>query len=87
MMESRRYQQIGGWWLGKDSCRNRKGNSDEMEIDIVAVTVDDEVEVYEVKRNEDKYRESRLREKVEQMQKHLFKGREIALKGLSMKDM
>lgn len=87
MMESCRYQQIGGWWLGKDSCRNRKGNNDEMEIDIVAVTVDDEVEVYEVKRNEDKYRESRLREKVEQMQKHLFKGREIALKGLSMKDM
>jgi len=87
MMESCRYQQIGGWWLGKDSCKNKKGNNDEMEIDIVAVTLDEEVEAYEVKRNPDKYRESRLREKVDQMQHHLFKGKQIKLAGLSMQDM
>ncbi len=87
LIESHRYQRIGGWWLGKDSCKNQKGNNDEMEIDIVAETLDGEIEVFEVKRNPEKYHETRLREKVEHMQKHLFKGKTIALKGLSMRDM
>lgn len=87
MIESGRYQQIGGWWLGKDSCKNQKGNNDPMEIDIVAVTLEGKVEAYEVKRKEEKYHPLRLQEKVEQMQKHLFKGQEISLSNLSMTDM
>ena len=88
MMESCQYKLIGGWWLGSEKMRaNMKGNNDSFEIDIVAVTTDDRVEAYEVKRNADRYRQNRLMEKVGEMQRHIFKGVDIELHGLSMKDM
>lgn len=90
MMESCRYKQIGGWWLKREKSKvtpNEKGNNDEFEIDIVAVTTDDRVEAYEVKRNMDKYRHNHLEEKVAMMQRNIFKGRQITIGGLSMENM
>ena len=85
MMESHRYKTIGGWW--QSGGVNAKGNKDEFEIDIVAETLDDKVEAYEVKRNPQKYNPARLQEKVEMMQRHLFRGQEVQRGGLSMEDM
>lgn len=85
MMESCRYQRIGGWW--KSGGKNSKGNSDDFEIDIVAETIEGEVEAYEVKRNVQKYNPNRLNEKVVEMQRHDFRGKNIQMQGLSMDDM
>ena len=86
MMESLRYKIIGGWWQAGGGV-NAKGNSDEFEIDIVAETLEGEVEAYEVKRNPKKYNPARLREKVGMMQQHLYRGQEVKMVGLSMEDM
>ena len=86
MMESHQYRTIGGWWQANGGV-NAKGNNDEFEIDIVAETLEGEVEAYEVKRNPKKYNPTRLQEKVEMMQRHLYRGREIKTNGLSMEDM
>ena len=85
MMESHDYKTIGGWW--QSGGTNAKGRSDDFEIDIVAERLDGQVEAYEVKRNAQKYSPARLREKVEMMQRHLFRGREVTIGGLSMEDM
>ena len=85
MMESHRYKLIGGWWQGGGT--NAKGNSDDFEIDIVAETVEGVVEAYEVKRNPQRYNPVRLREKVEVMQLHLYRGREVKMCGVSMEEM
>lgn len=85
MKESHRYKVIGGWW--QSGGTNAKGNSDEFEIDIVAETLEGDVEAYEVKRNPQKYSPTRLREKVVQMQRHLYRGREVKITGLSMEEM
>ena len=85
MMESHRYKTICGWW--QSGGVNTKGNKDEFEIDIVAETLEGKVEAYEVKRNPQKYNPARLQEKVEMMQRHLFRGREVQRGGLSMEEM
>lgn len=85
MMESHRYRVIGGWWQGGGT--NAKGNSDDFEIDIVAETLEGDVEAYEVKRNAQRYNPARLREKVGMMQRHLYRGREVKVMGVSMEDM
>lgn len=84
MMESLRYKTIGGWW---QFGVNNKGNNDDFEIDIVAVTVEGEVEAYEVKRNPKKYSPKQLQEKVEMMQRHLFRGHTVKMGYLSMDEM
>lgn len=85
MMESCKYQQIGGWW--RTPSKNAKGNKDDFEIDIVGETLDGDIEAYEVKRNSQKYNPNRLVEKVEEMQKQMFKGKDVKKIGLSMEDM
>ena len=85
MMESHRYRLIGGWW--QSGGTNAKGNSDDFEIDIVAETLEGDVEAYEVKRNPQKYSPARLQEKVTQMQRHLYRGREVKIGGLSLEEM
>lgn len=85
LMESCRYQRIGGWW--KSGGQNAKGNADDFEIDIVAETIDGDVEAYEVKRNAQRYNPARLEEKVAQMQRHHFQKKKIRMQGLSMEDM
>lgn len=85
MVEACRYKQIGGWW--KPNGVNAKGNPDDFEIDIVAETIDGDVEAYEVKRNPHKYSCSRLDEKVSEMKRHIFCYRDVRKVGLSMEDM
>lgn len=85
MMESHRYQTIGGWWM--NGGVNAKGNRDDFEIDIVAETLESTVEAYEVKRNPQKYNPTRLQEKVDMMQRHLFRGKQVKIGGLSMEEM
>lgn len=85
LIETCRYRRIGGWW--KVGGKNRKGNPDDFEIDIVAETIDGEVEAYEVKRNPQKYIPARLTEKVAEMQHHDFRNKTIHQQGLSMDDM
>ena len=85
MIESCRYKQIGGWWTTNGT--NANGNHDDFEIDIVAETLDGEIEAYEVKRNAQKYNPSRLTEKVDAMQHHLFRNKDIQKFGLSIEDM
>ena len=86
MIESHRCRTIGGWWQAGGGV-NAKGNNDDFEIDIVAETLDGEMEAYEVKRNPKKYNPARLREKVGMMQRHLYRGQEVKMAGLSMEDM
>ena len=85
MMESCRYKQIGGWW--QPNGVNSKGNSDDFEIDIVAETLEGNVEAYEVKRNPQKYSPARLEEKVTEMKRRIFRSKEVKMDGLSMEDM
>ena len=85
MAESHKYRQIGGWW--QIGGVNAKGNADDFEIDIVAETLQGEVEAYEVKRNAQRFSPSRLNEKLAAMQRRTFKGKEIAGACLSIDDM
>lgn len=85
MMESCRYKIIGGWW--KPGGVNAEGKSDDFEIDIVAETLEGEVEAYEVKRNPKKISSARLLEKVKIMQRHLYRSKEVKMSGLSMDEM
>ncbi|MCF0215027.1 MAG: AAA family ATPase, partial [Fibrobacteraceae bacterium] len=82
MAESSNYKQIGGWWQANGI--NSKGNNDEFEIDIVAETLDGQVEAIEVKRNPKKYNYARLKEKVSEMQHHLYRSNDVKIIGLSM---
>lgn len=91
LMESCKYKQIGGWWLEKrkKSSENPPLNTpyNPCEIEIVAERLTGEVEVYEVKRNKDKYRQKILEEKISEMQKQVFRGKLIQATCLSMEDM
>lgn len=80
LRETGRYTRIGGYW-------NRKG---ENEIDIIAVNEIDKVaDIFEVKRQRDRYDESLLKEKVGVLLKNCkqLKGMKISLGCLSMEDM
>ena len=77
-MESFRYKEIGGWWQSKDN---------KYEIDIVAEPLEGDVEVYEVKRNKDRYRPALLGQKVEVMKQKLFHNKNIIFSCLSLEDM
>jgi hypothetical protein len=85
LMETCRYKQIGGWW--QPNGVNTKGNPDDFEIDIVAEQLDGSVEVYEVKRNPQKYSPARLEEKISEMKRHTFRGKNISMSCLSMENM
>lgn len=91
LMESYKYKQIGGWWLEKkkksSSILKTNTSYNPCEIDIVAERLTGEVEVYEVKRNKDKYRQKILEEKISEMQKQVFRGKLIQATCLSMEDM
>lgn len=84
MMETFKYQLIGNWRKNNPKGKNE---NDEYEIDIVAEDLQGNVSAYEVKRNADRYRAKRLLEKVAEMQKQIFKGKDIKTGCLSMDDM
>lgn len=65
LAEEMKYRAIGSWWDPRGYI-NSKGNHQQSEIDIVAVSADDKnVDIIEVKRNPDKYDASLLKEKME----------------------
>ena len=89
LVESERYRNIGGWWDPK-GYTDKKGNHQQAEIDIVAVDGADEVmEIYEVKRNPEKYKRSLLEEKVDHFRKkeNMAKKYEIKYGKFSLEDM
>lgn len=86
MMESFKYQSIGNWWKNAAKDKDQEG-SNEFEIDIVAEDLEGNVEAYEVKRNADRYRAKKLQDKVAEMQKQIFKGKDVHIGCLSMEDM
>ena len=58
LIESMEYRAIGSWWDPK-GYTDSKGNHQQCEIDIIAVRADDKtVDIIEVKRNADKFRQS-----------------------------
>ncbi len=83
MMESMQYRAIGNWW----DPRNKENLS---EIDIVAVTAaDDALELYEVKRNPERYKEAVLQEKAEHFlnKNPAYRKYPLSIRGISMADM
>lgn len=83
MIESMNYRSIGNWW-------DPKNKENQCEIDIIAITADNKnVEIYEVKRNPERYKENVLKEKIDHlMTKHKeLKKYSLSFGNLSMKDM
>ncbi len=83
MMESMNYRAIGNWW----DARNKDNPS---EIDIVALTAaDDALELYEVKRNPERYKEAVLQEKADNFlnKNSSYRKYPLSIHGLSMADM
>ena len=60
-----------------------RANKDDFEIDIVAETLDGNIEAYEVKRNPKKYSPARLEEKIAEMKRRIFRSKEV-IKGWSI---
>ena len=57
MIESMEYRYIGNWW-------NPKNTENQCEIDIIAVSADNtRVDIFEVKRNPERYKEGVLKRK------------------------
>lgn len=89
LIEDMKYRAIGNWWDVKGYV-DAKGNHQQCEIDIVAISVDDkEAFIFEVKRNAEKYDARLMEEKVSffsQKEKRIRKyKRSIAC--LSLEDM
>ena len=83
MMESMNYREISNWW-------DPKNRENQCEIDIIGITADDSsAEIYEVKRNPDRYRRDVLDKKVEYLCSKVkgMKKYNIMTGNLSMKDM
>lgn len=64
LIESMKYRAIGNWWDSK-GYTDKNGNRQQCEIDIIAIHIDDkEADIFEVKRNADKFRSNLLQEKI-----------------------
>lgn len=89
LMESMRYRAIDSWWDPKGYI-DEKGNRQQAEIDIIAIDVTDkQAEIFEVKRNPDKYRKGILEKKVEFMtsKERKLKKYKVELGCLSLEDI
>lgn len=89
LAESLRYRAIDSWWDPKGYIDD-KGNRQQAEIDIIAIDITDrKAEIYEVKRNPDKYRKGLLERKVEHMkaQEKRLKKYAVVLGCLSLDDL
>ena len=89
LAESLEYRAIGNWWDTR-GYTDTKGNHQQCEIDIVAVSADDKsVDIIEVKRNPDKYDANLLKEKAEffvRKESRLSRYRKV-LRCLTLEDM
>lgn len=82
-IESKRFRYIGNWW-------DPKNKENQCEIDIIAVSADNtSAEIYEVKRNRERYKEATLEDKVIHLiAKHKeFNKLALQIGCLSMQDM
>ena len=89
LTEGMRYCDIGGWWDPKGYI-DKKGNHQQGELDIVALTLDGKsLNIFEVKRNRKKYCEPLLLEKVEHFREKekQARGSDISVGCLSIEDM
>lgn len=83
MRESMRYRAIGNWW-------NTKRGEEQSEIDVIAITADDKTaEVYEAKRDRQRFRKALLERKAEILcsQVHGMGKHRLKLGCLLMEDM
>ena len=89
MMEEMNYRAIGSWWDPK-GYTDSKGNHQQCEIDIVAVSSDDKnAEIIEVKRNPEKFDKETMEEKVRffiQKEKRIRRYKRT-VRSLSLEDM
>lgn len=89
LIDDMKYRAIGNWWDSKGYV-DAKGNHQQCEIDIIAISADDkEAEIFEVKRNPEKYDSRLMDEKVGffvQKEKRMRKYR-LSVSCLSLKDM
>lgn len=89
MIEEMKYRAIGSWWSPKGYV-DSKGNHQQCEIDIVAISADDkEIHIIEVKRNPEKYDAKLIEEKVaffSQKEKRVRRYKKT-VECLSMKDI
>lgn len=89
MIEEMKYRAIGNWWDPKGYI-DAKGNHQQCEIDIVAISADDkEAHIIEVKRNADKYDPKLMEDKVAffvQKEKRIRKYKRIT-ECISLKDI
>ena len=84
-----KYRAIGNWWDSK-GYTDKKGNRQQCEIDIIAIHIDDkEADIFEVKRNADKFRSNLLQEKISHLEEKEKRIRKYNLHFacLSIKDM
>ena len=88
-IESQLYRNIGGWWDPKGYI-DKKGKHQQCELDIVTEDpVGNVLEIYEVKRNPEKYRRALLKEKSEHflVKEKKARGFKVKLERLSLEDM
>ena len=89
LIEDMKYRAIGNWWDVKGYV-DAKGNHQQCEIDIVAISADDkEAFIFEVKRNAEKYDARLMEEKVSffsQKEKRILKYKQ-SIACLSLMDM
>lgn len=83
MREEMKYRAIGNWW-------DPKSKEQPCEIDIIAIPAQDQIlEMYEVKRNAQKYKETLLRDKAARFlsQHKEYSAYALSVRGLSLEDM
>ena len=83
LKESMKYRSIANWW-------DPKNTNNQHEIDIIAITADNKTaEIYEVKRNPDRYRKDILAEKIDYLKNKVkdIKKYKITMGCLSLEDM
>ena len=89
MAEEMRYGDIGGWW-DPNGYTDKNGNHQQGELDIVALALDGKsLNIFEVKRNREKYNETLLQEKIEHFRakEKQSRGKVIFAGCLSISDM
>ena len=89
LIETLQYRAIGNWWDAK-GYTDEKGNHQQCEIDIVAIRIDDKnADIFEVKRNAEKFSLPRLRENTDYMKskERRFRKYDFHLSCLSLNDM
>jgi AAA+ ATPase superfamily predicted ATPase len=88
LAESGEYRDIGGWWKGGRSPATKPGPLDQNEIDILALTLEEDKAIaIEVKRQKKNFRPDLLEAKTEYIKQKVLPGYKIDCLGLTLEDM